>query len=87
MQLTALLCLLPAIRGVAGYTDDSFGSAPLGPEAIMRTKSTELGTCAGPVQALRWGCGADLADSIGCHNRDYAEHFGWVHMLCPTPCP
>ena len=77
----ALWSVCGLVQAAAAYTDDSFGSAPLGPEAIMRTKSTTLGTCVGPVQELRWGCEKDLASNIGCHNRDYAEHFGyWTEL-------
>merc|ERR1712166_1368535 len=56
---------------------EQFGPPPAGTESLMTTKP-HTGSCSGPIQpVLRWGCTTELADSIGCHNRDFAEHWGY----------
>jgi len=57
------------------------------PDDVMRQRA--FGTCEAPVEApLRWGSRESTANEICCHNRRYAEFFGyWQYTSFPMSEP
>ena len=80
-QFRAVAFAALLIVGGVLYTSSPRGSSP---GSLSRVVSTDImhqrafGSCVAPVRApLRWGSSESTGNSICCHNRDYAEYFGY----------
>jgi peptide methionine sulfoxide reductase MsrB len=84
------IAALLIVSGIFYSRARSFGpSSSLGadPGNIMRQRA--FGSCVAPVRApLRWSSSESTGNSICCHNRDYAEYFGyWQSTQFPFTQP